>query len=333
LTSKKTSFLLSVTLIVALLLFACRADNAPNSRGYVAEQLNIMYSNSYGMAALQYMMSTKALIEALPSDVTVNWKYISGAPETREALVSGEIDLAVTGAPSAILATENSLPIRILSDCIFQPLKIYSNRPNILSLDDIGPNDKISIASRGSSTELAMLYLGKERYGNSNKFINNLVVMQYADVFASLESSDDLACSLAVFPNIRRFDQIENTFLLDDLTSIMYQCNLSNFLIVSERFAQENPALIDIIYKVARETIDKINENPLQAAEILHEYYGEEITVSDIEEQLRSAPLRMEISEEGYNGLANLMHETGMIPNPPKKFSELPNYDSIPKIA
>jgi hypothetical protein len=48
---------------------------------------------------------------------------------------------------------------------------------------------------------------------------------------------------------------------------------------------------------------------------------------------LRKYPPQFTISESSHNKLADLCYTLGMLPNPPKKFSELPNYESIPKVA
>ena len=97
-------------------------------------------------------------------------------------------------------------------------------------------------------------------------------------------------------------------------------------------FYQSNPEIIEAFISAAQKSIDMMNEHPDDAAEILYEYYGGDVEFSDVVGQIVAAPPSLEVSEAAYNRVAELMHEIGIIPNPPKAFAELPNYENIPKV-
>jgi NitT/TauT family transport system substrate-binding protein len=221
--------------------------------------------------------------------------------------------------------------LRLLANSTFNSLKLYSNGLSITSLDDIVPNDKISIVSVGGTPDMALKLYSKERYGDYNKFDDNLWVLQYPEVFASISTSDDITGALITFPSTVTADEHEKTIFVEDLTPVITNYGLGVTLSTNEDFYNQNPALIDIFYKVAGDTIDFMNNNPGEAAQILSEFY-EGLDPADIEAQIKSAPPTLDVSENAYNTVAELMQEMGILTKEPLKFNELPNYDKIPKV-
>ncbi len=99
----------------------------------------------------------------------------------------------------------------------------------------------------------------------------------------------------------------------------------------SQEFADNNPMLVEALISASQEAMDFLNNNPSEAAELLtHQYDG--VSTAEIEEQIKAVPFTIDISESAYDTVANLMFEIGAIPESPQKFSELPNYDTIPQV-
>ncbi len=98
----------------------------------------------------------------------------------------------------------------------------------------------------------------------------------------------------------------------------------------NNEFVNNNPVLVNAYLEASREAMEYMNENPVESAVLLAKSYGIEASV--IEEQIRAVTLQQEISETAYNTVVELMFNAGILENTPKKFSELPNYDTIPKV-
>lgn len=324
---KRISVILLATMILSSFSGCAGIDS---EKGYDADTIRIQYATSYGSAVAQVLMSTGTLDDLLPNDVSVEWVNINGGTNARDALAAGKIDIGHFAEPTAISALENDLPFVILSNSILAPAHIYTNRPDIHSIDDIGTGDKIALTSIGSSIHLALMLICKENYGDAARFNNNLVVMQRTDAFASISSSNELACIITVFPYNIRSDETEGLTPILDFMPTVKAYDLGQFVSANSDFYNNNPVLIEAFSKAYQQTVDFINENPEEAANILAEFYGD-IDAADIEEQLIAAPPRLEISESSYDKVAELMYEVDIIPNSPKKFAELPNYDNIPR--
>jgi NitT/TauT family transport system substrate-binding protein len=276
-------------------------------------------------------MLTDILEELLPKDVSIEWVNINNSADIRDSLVTGRIDVATVNIPNFITAYENGLPVTLLSNYIVQTAFIYSTRADILSLNDISRGDRLASTGIGTAYHLTLMLVAKEMFGNAARFDENIVVMDNADMVASVETSNDLDLIMLGFPSIIRADEIASLTPIFDLTPVMQNHNISFVTVTRDNFYDNNPVLIEILYEAFRQAISFIIEHPGDAASLLAGFYGN-VSAEDIKHQLISAPPQLEISESGYNGVAELMYEVGMIPNPPTKLANFRNYESIPRV-
>jgi ABC-type nitrate/sulfonate/bicarbonate transport system substrate-binding protein len=184
----------------------------------------------------------------------------------------------------------------------------------------------------GSNYEFAIMMLGFERFGDYSKFSNNLLVIPTSEAFASIASGNEISAAVFGFPQTMQADKNDKLTLLEDLTPIAKKYGLGTLTATTQKFANENPKLNEIFNQVTKETIEWMNANPDEAAILIAEDMPD-INPFDIANEIKTSAIPFDISETAYDTVAKLMYEIGVIPNPPKKFSELPNYDSIPKVA
>ena len=336
--SRRIVLALSVVLIVTLSLLiitACMGESGRVSvtdNGYEASTIRLQYGTAYMSAVPQLLMLTEILEEMLPDDVSVEFINIQASPDARDALVSNNLDIALLPMPTFIAAIENDLPLVMLSTTVVQSCIVFGVEPNIRSMDDLNAQSKIALISKGGAFHLALMLETLFRYGDAERFENNIIPMQSVDQLASVQSSfNELDAITIGFPLIATASDIDTLNVIADLTPVMVDNDLSSFMVTSNTFSERNPFLVQIINEAIREIKTLMIEKPAEAAMILSDYY-DNVSVEDVEIQIRSAPPRYEISESAYNRVAELMYEVGIIPNPPKPFSSLPNYDSIPKV-
>lgn len=314
-----------IVTVLAVALSSCRKE--PDTIRLHCPTSSVGYTG----AIPQLFLSTEILSGKLPDNYIIEPVNINSSVDVRDALVSGKIDIGIVSGSVAISALENEMPIVILGNSVFQSAKVYSGNPNIRSVEDITKSDKLATISIGNIYHLAFMIACKEKYGDAGLYNDNLIVMDYADMFASFSAqSSELSGAIMNFPNTIRADKNESLFPILDLTPIIKEYEIGMYIVTSKDFYNDNAELIETFYKAFVEAIDFMNENPGEAALILSEFY-DGIDASDVEAQIKSAPPKLEISESAYDKVAGLMYEVGMIPNPPKKFANLPNYDRIPK--
>jgi ABC-type nitrate/sulfonate/bicarbonate transport system substrate-binding protein len=299
-------------------------------KGYKANVIRIAYGESYTSVIPQMVMLKGFLENKLPSDVSVDWELINNGTDMRDALVSDNLDFGIMGKSIAVTAIENGLPILIMSDNPSMTTSVFSGNPEIKSLDDIKESSRIVVVAIGSTNHYALIFAARDLYHDPNKFGGNLMVMPLVDTFSAFVAKSGVDCAVMNFPFDSAVKKIEGIEQILDLVPYIKKYGITGTFDVRKRFYDENPALVDAVYAAMVEATDFMNDNPAEAAKILSKFYGN-IDAAEIETQIKAIPISFSVSESAYNSFANFLYETGVLTNPPKKFSELPNYEKIPK--
>jgi NitT/TauT family transport system substrate-binding protein len=322
-----------IALIVAILMFAtsCTGGQTTGGDGYSATIIRVNQTGTYSTSIIQVLMLTGILEKHLPDDVTVEWTNVSSSPNIRDAMITGHIDIGTQALPSLISALENDFPITVLSSSVMQASVLFSARPDIQSVEDLYKADKIALRTIGSVSHLALMLVCQEVFGNARMVDDRIVAMGYEDMLASVETSDLLDCVAITFPEILNTERIDKLFPILDFSQISERYNLRHFIVTSDDFFHNNPALIEAFYQALREVVEFINEQPDETARLLAEFYGN-IDQEAIVNQIKRAPPVLEISESAYDKIAELLFEIGQIDDPPRKFATLHNYGSIPRV-
>ena len=293
---------------------------------------NVVRLNDSGsfLGSVSTIIRLKGMIEQyLPDGVVVEWTSIVSSSDVRDAIAAGRIDIGNAAAPTFISAYENNLPIRLISAASRTPTKLYSNNPVINSFQDLTNSSRIAISTKGNLQHLAFLIRSDELFENAIVFDNTLVPISAPNALASIRTGTDLDAALFIFPDIIVANEIEGIRIIEDLTSIVIDYNISSYFLANDEFAKNNPTIIEAFEKAAADAVEFMTTNPAEAARVLAEFY--EIEARHVEEALIAAPPRLEVY--GYDRIANVMYEARLLDKRPTLFRDLPNYDDIPKIA
>jgi NitT/TauT family transport system substrate-binding protein len=131
-----------------------------------AEVTQLTVAQQYGVSFLPLMMMEKhSLVEkyaaaaGLPA-VKVNWAKLAGPSVMNDGLISGSIHFAAQGAPSMILLWGKTRgQIKGVAAMTTYPLYLISRNPQVKTIKDFTPNDKIAVPSIKISTQAIMLQM------------------------------------------------------------------------------------------------------------------------------------------------------------------------------
>ncbi len=292
---RRAALIIAILLVFAVLFSACQPTVKNSEKGYSATTIRLMENDAYSGMFFRLMESAGILKKHLPGDVSVEHKFMAQNVIAAEALATDNLDFGIVSMVVAIGSMENDMPILPLAGTSYTVSKIYSNHSDILSMDDIAPDDKISIVSLGSYFGMALMLYAQEQYGDYYRFINNLQIITNEDAFASLNTSDDLAALIFGFPHTIQADNNSGLTEIADLTPYMRKYDMSIALVTNEKFGNENPVLVEAICNATKETVAWVNENPDEAAVILSELMPE-VSSEDFAALLKDAPLKYELS-------------------------------------
>ena len=136
---------------------------AANVRAEVGE---ITVAQQYGVSFLPLMVMEKqglfekhAAAAGLPA-FKVNWAKLAGPSVMNDGLISGSIHFAAQGAPSMILLWDKTRgQIKGVAAMTTYPLYLISRNPDVKTVKDFSPKDKIAVPSIKISTQAIMLQM------------------------------------------------------------------------------------------------------------------------------------------------------------------------------
>ena len=312
--------LVTILLVSALVLVASCGKKNDNV-------LRIARSNVYVAATSQIMQEKKILEKYLPEGMSVEWNVIATGPDLREALVSGQADIADFSLMTFITGYENSLPLTLMSFCGSTPINIYSCDGQKTSLVDFCENDLIAITNRATNLHIAYLAQCKKELGKSVALDNNLSPIPASEALAAIQTGDDYAGAVFSFPMYVKAEKIEKVTKIADMAGVIKEYCIGDAFVANSEFYEKNPDIIDAFINAQKEAVEFIKNNPKEASQILANIYGVEPEV--VENVIGIMPPSMEVT--GYDLQAELLYEAGILKKQPTKFVDLHNYNSIVK--
>lgn len=289
--------------------------------------VRIAQTGVYVSATAQIMKEKEILEKYLPEDVEIEWSQIATGPDLREAIISGNADIADFSLMTYIAAYENGLPLTLLSFSGSTPINIYSNDSEVEVLDGFPSTSSIAITNKSTNLHIAFLAYCKEQLGDAMRYDNCLSPIPAADAIASLQTSRDYNGAVFSFPMMVKAEENQNLKLIADMTDVITNYSIGDGFITHSDYIKENKDIIDAFLAAQDETLQFISDHSEETAQILATLYG--VEVEEVNEVLAKMPPRKEVV--GYDKQAELLYEAGILPKEPTKFANLPNYENIPK--
>ena len=316
-----------ITAFLLISVFGCSRTKVSNENGYEKKRIVVGHGQTYTQIIMQTIRAKDLLIPYLPNDVTVEWSNLINVADIRDAAVSGRIDIFVLSASAAITAIENGLPVRIISNQGPGYAKMFSSKSQIKNVSDLTKNSRISVSSKGSTPHLMFSLHCMDLLNNAMIYDNGLVPVPDADAVALIQTSQDYDAYILSFPACYKIPDYVDYHLVTDLTPTSLKYNVGTYILTTDDFENNNPVIIEAFRKACEQAVYLLNNDTYETAVLLKEFYGlEPSLVADV---IRQCPPKLEMS--GYDVIADLMFKMGILSKPPKKFSELPNYNDIPK--
>lgn len=285
-------------------------------------------SGNYIVAPLVLMEEEKLLEKYLPEGYTVEWTSITTSTEIRDGMLSGGIDISAPAMSTVISSLENGIPFRILSYMSTPVYKMYASREDIRSIEDIGPEDRVSITGFAGSMHLTLLAYCKEYFGDLNHLSSNLVVMPNSQALASLSTGSDIAAACFQFSTNLQAEADPAVHCIGDITDIADQYGVGQVCVTTEDYYQEHPAVIEAFLNAQEEAVELFYSEPDRAADILIES-GIDIERGALLEAMSSSGPTSVLTAERYNTLSQFMYEADILGEAPKPLEEYDFYEAL----
>ncbi len=299
-----------------------------------AEAETIRLSHGLGVLYLPLIVMREAkLLEAHLERVgiksKVDWVVLDGAGPINDALIAGALDIAGNSIPGFLTIWSKSRGTRSeavgisgLSTCA---LILNTNRPDIKTLADFKPGDKIAVPSAKVSIQAVVLQMAvAQAFGDKEwaRLDNNTVSLQHPSaVQALLSGNKDLAAHFAsppftlaeaASPNIHAV--LRSPDVLGDITLDM--------VFGAKRFTAANPGHVRAFLAAQKEANGIIAKDPARATALFIQNSGSKVDPAQIEAVLRDPQTKFDVIPHGFMKYVDFMQRAGTIRTVPKDWRE-----------
>lgn len=301
-----------------------------------AQPTPVRISHGYGIHYLPLMvMRDRNLIEknaeaAGAGPIEPNWRLLDGGNTINDAMLSGALDLAGTGAPGflTLWAKARSGGSAVIGVCGLGngALWLNTNRADRTSLRDFTDGDKIAVPGIKTSFAAVVLQMAAAKeFGDENfaKLDTLTVSMPHPEALAALVSGKtEITAHVAsppfsnkelTYPNIHRvFTSLD---ILGPITI--------DVVFASKRFAAANPAIMTAFLAAKAEADALIAADKDAAAESFARISKVNMPHAAIRALLDDEETSFTVEPRGILKYATFLTRTGAIRNPPAVWTEL----------
>ncbi|MBS7220891.1 MAG: ABC transporter substrate-binding protein [Clostridiales bacterium] len=262
---KKTALLI-LALVLAFSVSGCSENKAEIGN----EPVNItMLKGSTGIGAVKLMEES----EKNETDGNYNINVSAAADDAMAKIISGEVDIAAVPTNIApLIYNKTNGNIAVLAVNTLGVLYIVENGDSIHTIKDL-EGKTIYSSGQGAVPEYVLNYLLEK---NNVENVNIVYMTEHAEVAAALaDGRADIA--LLPEPNVTAvMMKNSQTRIAVDVNDEWKKTNGSELamgcIIAGKEFVDENEEAVDTFLKEYSESIDYVNNNVSEAAELVEKY-------------------------------------------------------------
>ena len=318
---------------IALLAFSLLAAALAGSPALAQE---IKISRQFGLPYIPLMvMEQQQLIEKHVKqqgggDVKTRWSTVGTSTATLDGLLSGQIDFASAGITVVLtlwdktVGTQNE--IMAISGISSFPYPLVTNNPNVKSLKDFGPTDRIAVPAAKVSVQAIVLQMAVAKAFGADKRTSldtQTVSMSHPDAAIAVMSKRSEVNSHFSYPP---YSQQE--LKAPGIHAVLWANDVTNGpattieVVTSRRVLKENPKWVDAFLAAQEEANAFIAAKPREAAQIYLTLTKDKMTVDEIVEIIADKDAKISTTPFNTMLFANFMKDAGTLKKAPASWKD-----------
>jgi NitT/TauT family transport system substrate-binding protein len=276
-----------------------------------AKLLRIVKQPGLGYLQLIVMREQKLLEKRLPG-VELEWRQLTSGPVIRDAMVAGQLDIGSGGTGPFIQAIDKGIDWKTLGGLNEMPLFLNCARPEIRSLKDVKPTDRIAMPAIGSIQHVVLQMQAEKELASAKALNQQIVAMAHPDATAAILSKREITCHLTSPPF--QYEQLRDPGIhkVFDSYQVVGAPHTFNLTWASEKWAKANPTLVRAFVEALREATEFVNEKPGEAARIYVASEKAKSTPEEILSIMKQEGIRYTMTPSGLLKFAAFMQKIGM---------------------
>jgi len=288
----------------------------------------------FGLAFLPvYICQDLKLVEKrgkeLHLDVRASYQRFVGAGPMQDAIASGAIDMGPYGTAPLLAAWDKAKGTRAqilaVSGITTMPLTLLSNRPNVATIADFQPTDRIAMPSL-TAPQMYLLEMQSEKtFKAHDKLQDQVVAMSPAEAVTALVDGSGLVTAYFASPPFTQLT-LRDAKVHRILSSADVLDGKASFLIMgaTRAYIEAHPQIPEAIDKAMDDAARIIRSDPRRAAQI---YLTHEPSMSlsggIVEAVLRDIKDEFGSAVYGVQAFADFMGRHGGLKTPPKSWKDI----------
>jgi sulfonate transport system substrate-binding protein len=268
--------------------------------------------------------------EAGLGDVKVTWFKVAGGDVMNDGILSGSVDIAATGTPPFLTLwakTRASLDVRGVAAYNTLPLTLVARNPNIRSVKDFTENDRIAVPAVKASTQAIILEMAAEKAfgaGQHGRLDHLTISRSHPDAMAAMVTErSEITAHFAAPPYSDLELKRPGFHAVLTATEVFGGSVTVGITYASAKFRRDNPKLFGAFLAALTESIDMINHDRREAAEIYLAMSKEKTSVDDILAILEQPGFNFGTPPQNLLRMAQFMHRIGSIGIEPKSWQDM----------
>jgi len=315
-----------------VVLLAAAAALVAMRPAVAAESNEIRIARQPGLVYLQaIIMQEKKLVEKHAAalglkDIKVSYPVVTSGGVMTEAILSDTVDIAITGVSNMLLAWGKTGNIKMVSGMAGIPFRMLTRNPNVKSIKDFAPNDRIAVPTIRVSMQAMVMGMALEKAwgpGQHGKLDSNQVQIGHPDaVQAILNPQHEINSHFSTPPydNIELKSPLVHSVL--DSTEVLGGAATISNCWGKQSFVEANPIKVKAFIAAVDEASDFVNKEPQAAAELYLAVTKEKIAVDELVGIIKQAGSVFSATPVRTMLWADYMHRIGLIKQKPASWKD-----------
>ncbi|HHV07542.1 MAG TPA: ABC transporter substrate-binding protein [Firmicutes bacterium] len=321
-----------ICLILVLLATSFIAGGCSQAHTGRQETPVIKLADQFGLgyAPLAIMLEQKFLEKHLPNIKIERLKFGSGGA-VREAMIAGNLDVGFMGIPPFLVGWDKGVDWKIAGALDSMPLLLLTHEKDVKSIKDLTPEHRIALPGPGSNQHILLAMEAEKTLGDGRALDDIIMAIPHPDAATALLAKQDVTCYYGAPPYQYELLKYPGIYQVTDSFTAFGSPFSYIVAVATTKFYQDQPTAYSAFVAALEETLDFINEHPVEAAEILARV-EKTVPAATYEEHLTWPGTSWDITPVGIMHYAKNMQNYGYMDRIPETWQDVtfPNLHQLP---
>lgn len=279
------------------------------------------YQPGLGYTPLIMLSKSAALPSQFP-ETKFEWRELSNGAVIRDGFVSNTIQIGAVGSAPFLIGWDRGVPWKILCDSNNFDFWLVTMDPNVRSIKDLKPGDKIATPSPDAINSL-VVRAALVRQGLPATYLDVGMVAMPHPLAEQALLNHQVVAHIATPPFAQ--DEVRRGGHVIMRTTDGFPGGITSTVVVaSTPFAQQYPAFVETFYKEFVATVKSIQAHPDDAAKAYVDSTSGKANLAEVTGIFRElSGTLFGVAPHGIMETARFMAKMGMIRKAPTSFAEI----------